>query len=105
MYAGDRKLTKETIDIETSGGTAVVKMQGSTLLSIAIRGDAAASYVLDARLDENDTWTTDVASTYSGAADYDDIVETGMPEVRVRCTTGTGTVDDTATIKLGAGGG
>lgn len=105
MYDGDQKLTKETIDIETSGGTATVKMAGATLLSLSIRGDGTAEYVLDARLGKDDDWTEDVASEYTGAADYDDVVETGMPEVRVRCTSGTGTVDDTATIKLGAGGG
>lgn len=105
MYDGDRKLEKATIPITDPGETVEVSMSGATLLSLSIRGDGTAEYVLDARLDGSDTWTQDIASTYSGAADYDDVVETGMPEVRVRCTTGTGTVDDTAEIKLAAGGG
>jgi hypothetical protein len=105
MYDGDRKLEKATIDIENAGATAAVSMQGATLLSLSIRGDGTASYVLDARLDGSDDWTEDIASTYSGAADYDDVVRTGMPEVRVRVTSGTGTAGNTATIKLGAGGG
>lgn len=105
MYDGDRKLTKATIDIENPDSTVEVDMWGATLLSLAIRGDGNATYVLDARLDGGDDWTTDVASTYSGASNYDDVVRTAMPEVRVRCTSGTGAVDDTATIKLAAGGG
>lgn len=105
MYDGDRKLEKATIDIENAGGTVAVSMQGATTLSLSVRGDGTAEYVLDARLDGEDTWTQDVDQTYSGAADYDDVLQTGMPEVRVRCVTGTGTVDDTAEIKLAAGGG
>lgn len=105
MYDGDRKLEKATIDIEATGATAEVSMQGATLLSLSIRGDGTASYVLDARLDGDDDWTEDVDQTYSGAAEYDDVVRTGMPEVRVRCTSGTGTADDTAVVKLAAGGG
>lgn len=101
----DPKQTEETIDIETSGGTAEVRMHGATMLSIAIRGDGTAEYVLDAQLDRQGDWIEDVASTYSGASDYDDVVETGMPHVRVRCTSGTATVDDSATITLSAGGG
>jgi hypothetical protein len=104
-YAGDPKLAKETIDIEASGATVAVKLFGADLLSLSVRGDGTAEYVLDARLGGSDTWTEDVDQTYSGAADYDDVVRTGMPEVRVRCTSGTGTPDDSAEIKLAAGGG
>ena len=104
-YAGDPKLAKETIDIEAAGATAAVYMSGADILSLHVRGDGTAEYVLDARLGGSDTWTEDVDQTYSGAADYDDVVRTGMPEVRVRCTSGTGTPDDSAEIKLAAGGG
>lgn len=105
MYAGDRKLEKKTIDIETAGATAEVKMHGATTLSLSVRGDAAADYAIDARLDENDSWTQGVGATYSGAADYDDTDELGWPEVRIRCTSGTATAGDSATVKLAAGGG
>jgi len=104
-YAGDPKLAKETIDIEAAGATVAVKLFGADLLSLSVRGDGTASYVLDARLDGGDTWTEDVDQTYSGTADYDDVVRTGMPEVRIRCTSGTGSAGDEATIKLAAGGG
>ena len=104
-YNGDLKLAKETIDIESAGATAAVYMGGADILSLHVRGDGTAEYVLDARLDGDDNWTEDVDQTYSGASDYDDVVRTGMPEVRVRCTSGTGTANDTATIKLAAGGG
>ena len=104
-YDGDPKLAKETIDIESSGASVAVKMFGADLLSLSVRGDNTAEYVLDARLDGSDDWTQDIDQTYSGASDYDDVVRTGMPEVRVRCTSGTGTADDKATIKLAAGGG
>lgn len=105
MYAGDRKLTKETIDIENAGETVTVQMRGATVLSLSIRGDGTAEYVVDARLDGQDTWTMDVGRTYAGASEYDDVLETGVSEVRVRCTTGTGGGGDGAEIKLGAGGG
>lgn len=103
MYNSDRKLAKESIDVENSGQAVSVQMFGATVLSIAVRGPASAEYALDARLDGDDDWTQDVATTYSG--DVDEVIRTGMPEVRVRCVTGTGTVDDTADVKLGAGGG
>lgn len=105
MYDGDLKLTKETIDIENAGNTASVRMAGATVLSLSIRGDGTAEFVLDARLSKNDDWVQDIFSTYAGAADYDDVVETGMPEVRVRCTSGSGVANDTATVRLAAGGG
>lgn len=101
----DKKEVEETIDIETAGNSVEVEMMGATLLSLAIRGDGAADYVLDAKLTRGSNWLQDVASTYSGSADYDDVVQTGMPKVRVRCTTGTGTPGDSATITLSAGGG
>lgn len=101
----DKKETSQTIPITNPGETAEVEMMGATILSIAIRGDATAEYVLDAKLTRGNNWIEDVDSTYSGTSDYDDVVETGMPMVRVRCITGTGTADDTATVTLSAGGG
>lgn len=105
MYDGDRKLEKATIDIENAGATVAVSLQGATLFSLSVRGDGTAEYVLDARLDGGDDWTEDVDQTYSGAANYDDTLRTGMPEVRIRCTSGTGTAGNQAEIKLAAGGG
>ncbi len=101
----DKKEVEETIDIENSGGTVEVDMMGATLLSLAIRGDGTAEYVLDAKLTRGSNWIQDIASTYSGGSDYDDTLRTAMPKVRVRCTSGTGTPDDTATVTLSAGGG
>mgnify|MGYP000541808000 CR=1 FL=1 len=105
MYDGDRKLEKATIPITDSGETVEVSMSGATLLSLSIRGDGTAEYVLDARLDGGDDWTEDVDQTYSGAANYDDTLRTAMPKVRVRCTSGTASANDTATVTLSAGGG
>lgn len=99
------KEVEQTIDIETAGNSVVLRMHGATLFSLAIRGDGTAEYVLDAKLTRSDTWIQDVDSTYSGASDYDDVIQTGMPYVRVRCTTGTATAGDTATVTLSAGGG
>ena len=104
-YDGDPKLSKTTLSITNAGDAATVKMFGADLLSLSVRGDGTAEYVLDARLGGDDDWTEDIDQTYSGAADYDDIVRTGMPEVRIRCTSGTGSAGDEATIKLAAGGG
>jgi hypothetical protein len=99
------KEVEETIDIENAGNTVELDMMGATLFSVAIRGDGTAEYVLDAKLTRGSTWLEDVDSTYSGAADYDDVVQTGMPKVRVRCTSGTTNPGDTATVTLSAGGG
>jgi len=103
----DPKEVEETIDIENSGNTVEVEMMGATLLSLAIRGDGAADYALDAKLKSKrgTDWIKDVDTTYTGASDYDDTLRTAMPKVRVRCTSGTASAGDTATITLSAGGG
>lgn len=98
------KEVEETIDIETAGNSAELRMLGATVFSLAIRGDATAEYALDAKLTRSDTWIEGL-ETFTGSADYDDTLTTGYPVVRVRCTTGTATVDDTATVTLSAGGG
>jgi hypothetical protein len=104
--AGDRKQTEATIPIDAAGETVELDMHGATLLSVAIRGDAAADYVLDVQLDRQSDWIQDhIDTTLTGAADYDTTVETGMPNVRVRVTSGTGTGGDEATITMSAGGG
>lgn len=95
--------TDTTIDIETAGGSASVKMGGATLASIHIRGDAAASYRIDVKTRDG-SWITDVGPSYSGSSNYDDDVQTGMQFLRVWCTSGTGGSGDEATITIGAGG-
>lgn len=95
--------TDTTIDIENAGESAQVRMMGATVASIAIRGDAAATYVLDAKTRDGD-WRQDVGSTYSGQSDYDDVVTTGMSQIRVRCTSGTGNGGDEAVVTISAGG-
>lgn len=96
--------TTETIDIETSGNSVALELNGRTHISLAIRGDSAASYVLDARK-VGGTWRKDVGKTFSGNSDYSDVLRTGAEEVRVRCSSGSGTPDDSADIDLmGAGG-
>jgi len=105
MSSTDPKETETTLDIENAGGTAEVRMHGATILSMAIRGDAAADYVIDARLTRSSAWVQDVGATYSASADYDDVIETGYPYIRVRCTTGTATAGDQAIVTLSAGGG
>lgn len=104
--AGDIKQTEETIPIDSAGETVVVEMAGATTLSVAIRGDATADYALDARLDRQSDWIEgNPSDTYTGSADYDDVVTTGMPRVRVRVTSTTGAAGDEATVTLSAGGG
>lgn len=101
----DKKEVEETIPIETTGETVTVEMMGSTILSIAIRGDATAEYVLDAKITRGSNWIQDVDETYTGSADYDDTLTTGYPRLRVRCTSGSGGASDEATVTLSAGGG
>ncbi|WP_135806207.1 hypothetical protein [Halorussus marinus] len=88
-----------TIDIETAGNAVSLRLLGANIVDIHIRGDAAADYEVDVRQNGGD-WIQGVRSGYSGSADYDDVVETGAEEIRVRCSSGTGTAGDMATITL-----
>jgi hypothetical protein len=96
--------TEETIDIENSGNDVSLRLQGKSIVSLAIRGDGTATYQVDARTRAG-SWIQSVSSEYSGSADYDDVLETGVTEMRIRCSTGTGTGGDQATITLMASGG
>ncbi len=98
------QVAEETINIETAGGTAAIRMLGATIVSLHIRGDATAEYQWDARL-RGGSWIENVADEHTGSADYDAVRETGDVEVRVRCSSGSGGADDQATITLSAGGG
>ena len=96
--------TDTVIGIDSAGNSAQIKLSGATIASVHIRGDAAATYVLDAKTRDGD-WIEDVGSaTYSGQSDYDDVIETGMQFLRVRCSSGTAGSGDEATITIGAGG-
>ena len=95
--------TRETIDIQTSGQTVSVNVEGRTTLEIAIRGDAAADYALEGRESPSAAWVR-LPTTYAGSADYDDTQTVGWHQMQVVCTSGTATVDDTATVILCAGG-
>ncbi|WP_226043484.1 hypothetical protein [Natrinema sp. DC36] len=98
------QVAEETIDIETAGGSASVRMLGATIVSMHIRGDAAAEYQWDVRR-RGGEWIENVGSEHTGSADYDDTMRTGMATVRIRCSSGSGGVGDEATITLSAGGG
>lgn len=91
--------TEETIDIETSGGTVALRLLGNAIADVHIRGDNAADYEVDVRRNGGD-WIQAVRSGYTGSADYDDVLETGAEELRIRCSSGTATAGDTATITL-----
>lgn len=97
------RVTEETISIETAGGTASVRMMGSTIVSAHIRGDATAEYQWDVRRRQGG-WIENVNTDHTGSADYDAVYETGAQEVRIRCSSGSGGADDEATITLMAGG-
>lgn len=92
---------QNTIDIETSGNSVELDTKGHTLVDLAIRGDAAADYAVDIK-SRDGSWLQAIAS-YTGSADYDDVLERGAKYIRVRCTSGTGTGGNTATISLLAG--
>jgi len=88
-----------TIGIETAGNAVSLRLLGATIVDIHVRGDAAADYEVDVRQNGGD-WIQAVRSGYSGSADYDDVVETGAEEIRIRCASGTATAGDMATITL-----
>jgi len=94
--------TQETIDIENSGNAAVLNTQGHTIVDVSIRGDSAADYAVDVK-SRDGTWVQGVTSGYSGSAVYDDVLERGAKYVRIRCTAGTASAGDQATISLLAG--
>lgn len=94
---------EKTIDIENAGNTVAVETLGGTLASLHISGDGAAEYQWDAKR-RNGSWIQDIGPEYTGQSDYDDVVETVAYEIRIRCSSGTGTVDDTATITIMVGG-
>jgi hypothetical protein len=91
--------TEETIDIETAGNAVILRVLGNNIVDVHIRGDAAADYAVDVRRNGGD-WIQGAFSGYSGSADYDDVLETGAEEIRIRCSTGTATANDSATITL-----
>ena len=92
-------ITEETVDIETAGGTVALRLLANNIVDVHIRGDNAADYEVDVR-PNGGNWIQNVRSGYSGSANYDDVLETGAAELRVRCASGTGTADDSATVTL-----
>lgn len=101
--ADDPDVSRETIDIENAGATVSIRMMGAELASVHIRGDATAEYQWDVRNRHGD-WIENASSEYTGSSDYDDTFETGVEEVRIRCSTGTSGTDDQADVLLSAGG-
>ena len=96
-------VVEETISIDSSGNSVSLRLQGRTIVSFVIEGDANAEYQWDARR-TGGNWKQNVGKEYTGASNYDDVVETGAQEVRIRCSSGTGGTNDEATITLMAGG-
>lgn len=91
--------TEETIDIENPGNAVSLRLLGASIVDIHIQGDAAADYAIDVRKNGGG-WIQEAYPGYSGSASYDDVLETGAEELRIRCTSGTGTADDSATVTL-----
>lgn len=98
------RVSDETIDIETSGNAVALRLSGRTIVSMLVEGDGAADYAWDVRK-TGGGWKQGVGKSYSGASNYDDVIETGVEEIRLRCTSGTGGAGDSADILLMAGGG
>lgn len=96
--------TEDTISIDASGNAVALELNGRTIVSFIIEGDATAEYQLDARR-VGGSWKQNVGKEYTGASDYDDVVETGAEEIRIRCSTGTAGTGDEAAILMMAGGG
>jgi len=91
--------TEKTIDIEGSGNAVTLRLLGNNIVDVHVRGDAAADYEIDVRRNGG-SWIQGVRSGYSGSANYDDVLETGAEEIRLRCSSGTGTAGNEATITL-----
>ena len=91
--------TEGSIDIETAGNAVSLRLLGNSTVDVHVRGDAAADYEVDVRRNGGD-WIQATRSGYSGSADYDDVLDSGADEIRLRCASGTGTAGNTATITL-----
>lgn len=96
--------SREVIGIESGGQTVSCTVGGRQIIEMSIQGDGVATYVIDAREERGAEWIQDVGPTYSGSQDHLDTLETGWEQIRVRCTSGTGTAGDEATVVLCAGG-
>jgi hypothetical protein len=94
--------TEETIDIENAGNAVALRLLGATIVSVYIEGQANASYQVDVRRNGG-SWIQDVGDTYAASPDADDVIETGVEELRVRCSSGSGGSGDQATITIMAG--
>jgi len=94
---------EETIGIETAGNSASLELQGRDTVTIHITEDAAADYVIDGRI-RGGTWKQDLGPTYSGGGPHADTFDIAVEEIRVRCSTGTATAGDSATITVFGGG-
>lgn len=90
--------TESTISIDAAGNAAPLRPLGHATVSINIRGDAPADYAVDIKTNSG-SWIQDVI-TYSGSADYDDVIEQPADDLRVRCTSGTAGSGDEATVTL-----
>lgn len=101
--ADSPRVARETIDIENAGESVSIRMHGAELASVHIRGDAAATYQWDVR-NRQGSWIENAGSEYSGSSDYNDTFQTGVEEVRIRCSSGTAGAGDQADILLSAGG-
>jgi hypothetical protein len=91
--------TEETIDIENSGNTVSLRLKGADTLTLIVKGDGAADYEFDARIRQG-AWRENIGSSYSAVFDYDDVRDSGADEIRVRCSSGTTSPGDQATITL-----
>lgn len=102
----DARKASETISIANAGEAVSIRLQGASTVTVVIEGDAAADYEWDVRTPRSDggEWKQDIGDSYTGAANYDDVRQTGAGQVRVRCASGTETDGDEATITLLAGG-
>lgn len=95
---------RETIGIETAGNGVALELHGNDTVEVVIRGDAAATYVIDVRESDSGSWMQDAGPTYSGSANYSDTLTSGVAHLRVRCSSGTATAGDQADVLVSAGG-
>lgn len=97
------QVAHETVDIEEAGAIVSIRMLSATFVSVHIRGDNdGADYDIDGRV-RGEAWVQGIEDKLENAEDHDHTFETGLDEVRVRVSSGTGG-DHDATITLAAGG-
>lgn len=93
---------RETVDIETAGATVALDTHRNDVMGLYVDGAGEADYAIDVTDDLDNDWLEAVDTITGATFSYGGFEAARY--VRVRVTSGTGTVDDTADVLVTATG-